>query len=127
MSYFFKKAYDWAYTHNFEPIEIEYASKLALKMLDDSCKMNAHDREVFFNVYDALCDREDIDFSDDVNKMIQLGRDRNTILAKPEYAAAIHACKEEIIPQMLKVHMKAYKQMVRKSIGLTLENVSKII
>lgn len=127
MSYFFKKAYDWALTHEFEPIEIEYASKLALKMLDDSCKMSSHDREVFFNVYDALCDREDIDLSDEVNQMIQLGRDRNTIYSKPEYAQAIHACKEEIIPQMLKVHMKAYKKMVRTHIELNAQTLSKII
>jgi hypothetical protein len=43
----FKKAYDWASTYDFEDIDIEYASKLALKMLDDSCQMNSHDREVF--------------------------------------------------------------------------------
>ncbi|MFW0742505.1 hypothetical protein ACN09N_03735 [Aliarcobacter butzleri] len=47
MSDIFKKAYDWAKIHNFEPIQIDYASKLALKMLDDSCQMTAHDREVF--------------------------------------------------------------------------------
>ncbi len=44
----YQKAYDWAKTHNFEPIEIEYASKLALKMLDDSCQMSSEDRKMFF-------------------------------------------------------------------------------
>ena len=76
---YFKKAYDWAKTHNFEPIEIDYASKLALKMLDDSCQMTSHDREVFFNVYDAICDREDINLDDDVNRLIVLARDRNRL------------------------------------------------
>ena len=69
MSDIFTKAYDWAKTHSFEPIQIEYASKLALKMLDDSCQMNSHDRE-------------------------------------------------EIIPNMLKIHMKAYKAMVRKNLEM---------
>lgn len=115
---FFKKAYDWALSHNFEPIEVEYASKLALKMLDDSCQMNSHDREVFFNVYDAICDRADISLDDDVNKLIILARDRNTIYAKPEFATIVHACKEEIIPSMLRVHMKAFKAMVRKNLGM---------
>ena len=115
---YFKKAYDWAKTHNFEPIEIDYASKLALKMLDDSCQMTSHDREVFFNVYDAICDRADIDLDDDVNKLIVLARDRNTIYSKPEFANIVHACKEEIIPNMLREHMKAFKAMVRKNLGM---------
>lgn len=114
----FKKAYEWAKTYNFEPIEIEYASKLALKMLDDSCQMNSHDREVFFNVYDAICDRDDVSLDDDVNKLIILARDRNTIYSKPQYADIIHACKEEIIPNMLRVHMKAFKAMVRKNLDM---------
>lgn len=113
-----QKAYDWATTHNFEPIEIEYASKLALKMLDDSCQMTSDDRRVFFYVYDAICDREDIKLEDDVNKLIILARDRATIYSKPEFANIVHACKEEIIPSMLKVHMKAFKKMVRKNLGM---------
>ena len=115
---YFKKAYEWALTHNFEPIEIDYASKLALKMLDDSCQMTSHDREVFFNVYDALCDRNDISLDDDVNTLIKLARDRNTIYSKPEFANIVHACKEEIIPNMLREHMKAFKAMVRKNLDM---------
>lgn len=115
---YFKKAYDWALSHNFEPIEIDYASKLALKMLDDSCQMTSHDREVFFNVYDALCDRNDISLDDDVNNLIKLARDRNTIYSKPEFANIVHACKEEIIPNMLREHMKAFKAMVRKNLDM---------
>ena len=114
----FRKAYEWALTHNFELIEIDYASKLALKMLDDSCQMSLHDREVFFNVYDAICDRADISLDDDVNRLIVLARNRDTIYSKPELATIVHACKEEIIPNMLKVHMKAFKAMVRKNLGI---------
>ncbi|XPV68381.1 MAG: hypothetical protein ACNI25_13890 [Halarcobacter sp.] len=113
-----QKAYDWAYTHNFEPIEIEYAAKLALKMLDDSCQMTSEDRKMFFYVYDALADREDVILDDDMNKLIQLARDKNTIYSKPELADIVHACRLEVIPNMLKVHMKAYKKMVRKNLGL---------
>ncbi len=114
----FRKAYEWALTHNFELIEIDYASKLALKMLDDSCQMSLHDREIFFNVYDAICDRADISLDDDVNRLIILARNRDTIYSKPELATIVHACKEEIIPNMLKVHMKAFKAMVRKNLGI---------
>ena len=115
---YFKKAYDGAKTHDFEPIQIEYASKLALKMLDDSCQMTSHDREVFFNVYDAICDRADINLDDDVNQLIVLARDRKTIYSKPEFAEIVHACKEEIIPTMIRDDMKAFKAMVRKNLGL---------
>ena len=118
MSEYFKKAYDWASTYDFEDIDIEYASKLALKMLDDCCQMNSHDREVFFNIYDALCDRADINLDDDVNHLIKSARDRKTIYSKPQLASIVHACKEEIIPNMLKIHMKAYKDMVRKNLEM---------
>lgn len=113
-----EKAYNWAYTYRFENIEIEYASKLALKMLDDSCQMSSEERRVFFYVYDAICDREDILLNDDVNRLIILARDRATIYSKPEFANIVRACKEEIIPSMLKVHMKAFKKMVRKNLDL---------
>jgi hypothetical protein len=114
----FKKAYDWALTYNFSAIEIEYASKLALKMLDDSCKMDSHDRRVFFNVYDAICDRDDIILNDDINKLIVLARNRDSIYSTKEYAHIVHACRLEVIPSMLKVHMKAFKAMVRKNLGI---------
>lgn len=112
----FKKAYNWAYTYKFTPIEIEYAGKLALKMLDDSCQMSSEERCMFFYVYDAITDRNDISLDDDMNILIFLARDRNTIYSKPEFANIIHACKEDIIPLMLKVHMKAFKKMVRVNI-----------
>ena len=114
----FRKAYMWAFTYNFKTIEIDYASKLALKMLDDSCQMSLHDREIFFNVYDAICDRADISLDDDINRLIILARNRDTIYSKPELATIVHACKEEIIPNMLKVHMKAFKAMVRENLSI---------
>lgn len=114
----FKKAYGWALTYDFRNIDIEYASKLALKMLDDSCQMTAHDREIFFNVYDAICDREDIELDDDVNHLIKTARNRTTIYSKPELASIVHACRLEIIPSMLKVHMKTYKSMVRQNLNI---------
>lgn len=113
-----QKAYEWAKTYSFEPIEIEYATKLALKMLDDSCQMSSEDRKMFFYVYDAISDREDIPLEDDVNKLVLLARDRDTIYSKPHYADIIHACKMEVIPTMLKVNMKAFKKMVRTNLGL---------
>jgi hypothetical protein len=70
--------------------------------------------ENFFNVYDAICDRSDINLDDDVNKLIMLTRDRNTIYSKPEFATIVHACKEEIIPNMLREHMKALRQWLEK-------------
>jgi hypothetical protein len=114
----YQKAYNWATTHTFEPIEIEYASKLALKMLDNSCNMTHEDRKVFFYVYDALTDRSDITLEDDVNQLIQLARNRETIFSKPEFAPIVHACKMEVMPTMEKKYMKRYKKMVRKNLGI---------
>ena len=86
-------------------------------MVDDACIMSHEERDIFFHVYDAICDREDIALTGEVNKLILLARDRNTILAKEEYADIVHACRLEIIPNMLRVHMKAYKKMVREQVG----------
>lgn len=114
----YQKAYEWATEHTFEPIEIEYAAKLALKMLDNSCNMTHEDRKVFFYVYDALTDRSDIKLEDDVNQLIQLARNRETIFSKPEFAPIVHACKMEVMPTMEKKYMKRYKKMVRKNLGM---------
>jgi hypothetical protein len=114
----YKKAYDWALTHTFEEIEIDYAARLALKMLDDSCNMTHEDRKVFFNVYDALTDREDVKLEDDVNQLIQLARNRETIFSKPEFAHIVHACKMEVMQSTEKKHMKKYKKMVRENLGM---------
>lgn len=113
-----QKAYKWATTYEFTPQEIEYASKLALKMLDDSCNMTHEDRKVFFFVYDAICDRDDIELEDDVNQLIKLARNRNTIFSKPEFAPIVHACKVEVMPSMEKKYMKRFKKLVRKNLGM---------
>ena len=114
----YQKAYTWATSHEFNEIEIDYASKLALKMLDDSCNMTHEDRKIFFFVYDAIVDRKDILLEDEVNQLINLARNRQTIFSKPEFAPIVHACRIEVIPTMQKKHMKRYKKMVRKNLGL---------
>lgn len=113
-----KKAYDWALTHNFEDVEIDYAARLALKMLDDSCNMSHEDRKMFFYVYDAICDRADITLDDEVNQLIGLARNRETIFSKPEFAPIVHACKMEVMQSTEKKFMKRFKKMVRKNLGL---------
>ena len=114
----YQKAYDWAKTNTFEPIEIDYATRLALKMLDDSCNMTDEDRKIFFYVYDALSDREDLKLQDDVNQLIQLARDRQTIISKPEFASKIHTCKMEVMQSTKKTDMKKFKKMVRDNLGI---------
>jgi len=114
----YQKAYNWALTHTFEEVEIDYASRLALKMLDDSCNMTHEDRKMFFYVYDAITDREDIKLDDEVNQLLRLARNRQTIFSKPEFAPIVHACKMEIMQSTEKKFMKRFKKMVRKNLGL---------
>jgi len=114
----YQKAYNWALTHTFEDVEIDYASRLALKMLDDSCNMTHEDRKMFFYVYDAITDREDIKLDDEVNQLLRLARNRQTIFSKPEFAPIVHACKMEIMQSTEKKFMKRFKKMVRKNLGL---------
>ncbi len=113
-----QKAYNWAATHTFDPIEIDYAARLALKMLDDSCNMSHEDRKMFFYVHDALMDREDIPLEDDVNQLIKLARNRETIFSKPEFAPIVHAAKMDVMQTTEKKYMKRFKKMVRKNLGI---------
>jgi len=114
----YKKAYDWAMSYDFSEVEIDYAAKLALKMLDDSCNMSHDERKVFFFVYDAITDREDIKLEDEVNQLIGLARNRETIFSKPEFAPIVHACKMEVMQSTEKKHMKRFKKLVRKNLGM---------
>ena len=114
----YQKAYDWALNYEFSEIEIDYASRLALKMLDDSCNMSHEERKVFFFVYDAISDREDIKLEDEVNQLIGLARNRETIFSKPEFAPIVHACKMEVMQSTEKKYMKRFKKLVRKNLGL---------
>lgn len=114
----YQTAYDWALTHNFEPVEIDYAARLSIKMLDDSCNMSHSDRKVFFYVHDALIDRKDVELNDDINSLIKLARNRDTIFSKPEFANIVHACKIDVMQSTEKKFMKRYKKMVRKHLGM---------
>jgi hypothetical protein len=114
----YQKAYDWAYSYEFKERDVDYAARLALKMLDNSCAMSNEERKVFFYVYDAITDREDIKLEDEVNQLLRLARDRDTILSKPEFAPIVHACKMEIMQSTEKTFMKRFKNKVRKHLGM---------
>lgn len=114
----YQKAYEWAFSYEFKEIQVDYAARLALKMLDNSCAMSDEERKVFFYVYDAITDRKDIQLEDEVNQLIRLARDRNTILSRPEFAPIVHACKMEVMQSTEKTHMKRFKNKVRKHMGM---------
>lgn len=114
----YQKAYDWAMQYEFKDIEIDYAARLALKMLDNSCAMSHDERKVFFYVYDAITDRKDIQLDDDVNKLLSLARNRETLFSRPKFAPIVHACKMEIMQSTEKKYMKRFKNKVRKNLGM---------
>jgi len=114
----YKKAYDWALTFEFDDIQVDYAARLALKMLDDSCNMSNDERKVFFYVYDAIVDREDISLEDDVNQLLKLARNRDTIFSKPEFAPIVHAAKMDVMQSTEKKYMKRFKKLVRKNLNM---------
>jgi hypothetical protein len=114
-----KKAYEWALTYDFSETEIDYSSRLTLKMLDDSCNMSHDERKVFFYVYDAITDREDITLDDEVNQLLKLARNRQTIFSKPQFAPIVRACKAEIMQTTEKKFMKRFKKLVRNQFNMT--------
>jgi len=104
--------YEWAKTNQFSEEELHYATLLALKILDGSCKMDYENYNLFMSVYDAICDKHNSPFNKKVHKIIALSRCDDPIIPKPEYQEAISALRVAMMKNMEKSLMKAFKKTV---------------
>lgn len=104
--------YEWAKTYEFDEIELQYATILALKILDDSCKMDYDNYNLFMSVYDGICDNKNANFDTKIHQLIALSRGDDPIVPKPEYKEAIHNLRVAMMENMHKPYMKAFKQLV---------------
>lgn len=104
--------YEWAKTHNFDDIEIYYATLLALKILDNQCKMDYDNYNLFMSVYDGISDKNPSPFTLKVHKIIENARTDDPIIPKAEYKDMIHNLRVSMMKDMDKKEMKRYKQLV---------------
>ncbi len=85
---------------------------LALKITDDTCKMDEYERSVFMTLYDALPDYQSTFFDSDVFDVIEKGRNEPTA----QIFSTIKLLREAGMKYVTRPRMKAFKATVRKQL-----------
>jgi hypothetical protein len=85
---------------------------LALKITDDTCKMDDYEQHVFMMLYDALPCYESTFFEDDVFEIIREGRTAPTA----QVFAAIKPLRQAGMDYITRPNMKAFKAFVREKL-----------
>jgi hypothetical protein len=85
---------------------------LALKITDDTCKMDDYEQSVFMSLYDALPSYESTFFEDDVFEIIREGRASPTA----QVYAAIKPLRQAGMDYITRPNMKAFKAYVREKL-----------
>jgi hypothetical protein len=93
--------------------ERECAITLALKITDDSCKMDDYERSVFMKVYDALPERRSDFFDPSVFGIIHEGRNRPSA----QIFARIKPLRQAGMEYVTRPKMKAFKALVRTKLS----------
>jgi len=105
-------AYEWAKTHKFNEEQLQYCTLLALKILDDQCKMDYDNYNLFMSVYDGINDQIQTPFDNKVHQIIELSRTDDPIIPKAEYKEVIGILRVTMMKSMQKPLMKAFKKLV---------------
>jgi len=94
---------------NLDSFEKDCAITVALKITDDSCKMDTYEKSVFMALYDALPEQTSLYFDPTVFTIIAQGRNEPSSLV----FAQIKAFREEAMASISRPKMKAFKAAVR--------------
>jgi hypothetical protein len=98
---------------NLDSFERDCAITVALKITDDSCKMDGYEKSVFMALYDALPEHASLYFDESVFLAIEQGR--NTPSA--QIMAKIKTFREEAMASISRPKMKAFKAAVRSRLS----------
>ncbi len=104
-------AYEWAKTYNFNKVELQYATILALKILDKQCLMDDDNYNLFIHVYDGICDKPNSPFNKKVPQTIEQARKDKSLVLCNEYKDIIYNLRVAMIKDIHIPTMKAYKKM----------------
>ena len=100
----------WADQRAFEPIDIDCATTLMLKILDGKCKMNTEEKKVMAVIYDGVKHKPGKLLDPRVHQLIALARiELNEQIIEKIYEQRLYA--EQMISRPV---MKAYKAMLRR-------------
>jgi hypothetical protein len=92
--------------------ETDCAITVALKITDDSCKMDDEQRALFMTLYDHLPDRQTTIFDETVFHLIEIGRNNPSAFIFSE----IRELREMAMEKITRPKMKAFKASIRKKI-----------
>lgn len=98
--------------NNLDTFERDCSITVALKITDDSCKMDEYEKSVFMALFDALETQKSEFFSSDVFDTITLARE--TPSAK--VYAEVKKLREAAMDMITRPKMKAFKATIRKRI-----------
>lgn len=100
----------WAGQKQFQPIHIDCATSLMLKILDGKCKMNKEEKQVMAVIYDVVKGKAGKLLDPRVHQLILLARiELNEQIIEKVYEQRLYA--EQMISRPV---MKAYKAMLRQ-------------
>jgi hypothetical protein len=93
-----------------DAFDTDCAITVALKITDDTCKMEAEQRALFMALYDALPAKTSVFFDANVFDLIAAGR----TAPSPEIFAAVKPLREAAMEMITRPKMKAFKASIRK-------------
>lgn len=88
------------------------AITVALKISDESCKMNAYEKYVFMLLYESLPNKKSDFFDDDIFDLITKAQ----ILKSPELIEEIKKHREAAMEMITRPRMKVFKAYVRSEL-----------
>lgn len=86
------------------------AITVALKITDDTCKMDEYEKSVFMALYDAIEDKQSDYFDESIFPLIEVGRKKPTA----QIYATIKKLREDAMEMITRPHMKNFKAEVRE-------------
>ncbi len=99
---------------NLDSFERDCAITVALKITDESCKMDDYEKSVFMMLYDVLGIKEADFFDNDVFELIEKGR------AQPsaQIFSEIKKRREDAMDFITRPKMKAFKALIRERLSV---------
>lgn len=101
---------DWEASHPLEPVHIDCAVAVMLKILDGKCKMKNGEKHIMAHLYRAVKGRPGLILGEDINRLIdQADRHLDDALRETIYEKRVLA--ETMISRPV---MKGFKAMIRQ-------------
>lgn len=91
---------------------IDCTITVALKIIDNSCKMHDYEKSLFLALYDALIPQKSEFFTEDVFEIISYSRK----IPNKERFSIIKVLREDAMKMITRPKMKAFKAFIRQQV-----------